>query len=337
MPQSIHSQTNFEPVRIEEARIWMLVSGKNTAPTQMMALTAELDAKPRQFLLSYEPWQRILSFFGTATRMGLSRSVRYSLVPPWPDMLIFDAPEAEPAARWIQAQAATMGRRTRLVRIGRPWAKFAHFDLVVTTPQQPAPPAPNVRLNRLPLHRLTAPLLEAAHKSHSAAFRSLPKPHHVLLLGDEGASNPLGEDELRVLVQTANSMTQDAGGTLCIAAGVATPHAMRQIIDAETNIKRVVHYWQPDAADDDLYFGFLAHGDAFILVGDNTAMLAEALYTDKPVYIYHRGKLLSEDTGFAQLIAEGRIVWLGESFKPHELKPIDDLSQTADAVRRLFL
>ena len=59
-----------------------------------------------------------------------------------------------PVARWIRHHS---GGRARLVRLGHPRAPNRLFDLVITTPQYPVPPADNVITLPLAMNRFRAP------------------------------------------------------------------------------------------------------------------------------------------------------------------------------------
>ena len=367
MSQPVHLQTLTQSPSLEAARIWVLTSeAEDAADQQIQVLIDALGVNVRKFVLKYESWQPALSLIGAVGRIGLHLDVRYDLAPPWPDLVFCASAEAEPIARWIRRRAKMMYQRTQLVRIGRPWVHPSHFDLIITTPQYPVPPAPNVLVNRLPLHGLSQATLARAYKAHLPAFRQLPKPHYVLLVTGGQSVLGLHAYQRRFLIQHANRMARTAAGTLCINAGANLSDFVRRLIDEEATVRRPVYDWPSDRTDAQ-QDGYIAHGDAFIVAGNNASLLAQALYTGRPVYIYHpqychagqrvaqtqtgiarqvlhrlgalfgwRKRYASLDEIQTRLVAEGRAVWLGETFTPHTHPPIDDLSQTLAAVRKLF-
>ena len=64
-----------------------------------------------------------------------------------------------------------------------------------------------------------------------------------------------------------------------------TGHAAAEALAASLGPRHSVYAWRPDRADNP-YLGYLALADLLIVTGESESMLAEAVATEKPVYIY---------------------------------------------------
>ena len=117
----------------------------------------------------------------------------------------------EPVGRWIRKQS---GGRTRLVHIGRPWAKPDQFDLVITTPQYRLPERDNVLHNAMTLHRASADRLEAEAGNWKSRFMHLPKPYTGVIVGGNSGPYTLGPKAVESIVRQASRMAGQSNGSL---------------------------------------------------------------------------------------------------------------------------
>jgi mitochondrial fission protein ELM1 len=202
--------------------------------------------------------------------------------PPWPDVVISADDQTAEIARSIGQW--TRGK-TRLVQLDNKGSNFdAWADAVVTPAYYRLPPHPRrvetvTRLTRVDPDRLADQAAQAPD-----LFGDAPHPHVVVLAGDDSSPHPfdtatarrMGE-EIRTFAEsgsvfafTGNRMGPIASGALVTGLG-ATSH---------------MHGRRPGDQDNDLYLAYLAAADAFVVSGESEAMLADAVATGKPVYIY---------------------------------------------------
>ena len=203
-----------------------------------------------------------------------------SPAPPWPDVVIAADERTAKVARSIGEW--TRGK-TRLVQIDSKGGNFNEWvDAVITPAYYRLPPHPRrietvTQLTRVS-DRPAAPVDQAPE-----LFGDAPHPRVVLLadtteahrLDSETARN-MGE-EVRtfagsgsVFTFTGNHMGAAATGALVTGLG-ASSH---------------LHGRQPGDRDDELYLAYLAAADAIVVIGESETMLADAVATGKPVYIY---------------------------------------------------
>jgi mitochondrial fission protein ELM1 len=332
---------------------------------QILALAEALGWPFEVKELDYRPSAARISLFRDSNLRGfrLDRSSR--LVPPWPDLVITAGMRNEPACRWIRAQSAG---RTRIVHIGRPWARLEQFDLVVTTPQYRLPARSNVLHNTLTLHRVTAARLQAEARRWESRLAALPRPRIAVIAGGDSGPMTFGRKAAARLAREASTMARAQGGSLLVTTSARTAPAAAEALAAA--IEAPVHFyrWRRDD-DDNPYFGYLALADAIIVTADSISMLTEACATGKPVYMFdpetasgaaagpndggrdfrlsgtlyrwmmHWGpKRLSRDIGLVhrRLLEGGHAVWLGETFPGTTPPPLRDVERALARVRALF-
>lgn len=354
-------------------RVWLLCGHKPGDNQQLFALADALGWPYVPKRLHYRPYELLVGRLG-ATLVGIDRQKSDPLTPPWPDLILTAGRRNEPVALWIRKQAARVGQRVRIVHLGRPWAKLAHFDLIITTPQYQLPPLPNVLHNTFPLHRLTAEKLQAAAASWRARI-TVPGPYLALLVG--GSSGPYLFDARTAsqLALQASALARSKGASLLVTTSARTPLEAVSALVAGIDVPAQIYRWQPEG-EDNPYLGYLALAQEIIVTGDSMSMLAEACFTGKPVYIFpfgagrfamrpeaplppaprvfwEREKLRSWRSAVGltlaprrlrrdirqilhAAIASGRAVWLGEALRTPLPSPLNELLRAAARVKALL-
>ncbi len=122
-------------------RVWAVASYRAGENSQISGLANRLGGEVVTKRLRYNGWAGPLGLVRATSRAGIDSAASDALVAPWPDILISAGLKNEPVCRWIKANS---GDRTRIVFLGRTWARRSVFDLVVTTPQYRLPAEPNV-------------------------------------------------------------------------------------------------------------------------------------------------------------------------------------------------
>src|SRR5262245_6825988 len=166
-------------------RVWLLKGSKLGDYAQLRALAAALELPSETKALSFRRTELLLHLFDRPTLRGLDRLSSDALVPPWPDLVLTAGRRNELVARWVKMQS---GGRVRIVNVGRPWSRPGSFDLVLTTPQYRLSDSSGVVMNDLPLHEVTATMLEAAAVEWRATLDDPPRPRLAVLVG--GNSGP---------------------------------------------------------------------------------------------------------------------------------------------------
>ena len=192
----------------------------------------------------------------------------------------------EPVCRWIKQCS---GGRTRLVFLGRTWARRDEFDLVITTPQYRLPREPNVVHNLMTQHGVVRNALAADRARWEARFAQLPRPMLGVLIGGDSGPFVLGARAARRLADTDRTRWCGArGGSAIITTSARTRVDVADVLEAALTVPASLHRYRRDDPDNP-YFGILALADAFVVTSDSVAMLSEAAATDAPVHIFDLG------------------------------------------------
>ncbi len=346
-----------------QPRVWVLAGHKAGDNAQLMALANALDWPFEVKRLAYRGTELATNLFLRVTLAGTDRRRSSDLTPPWPDLVLTAGRRNEPVARWIKARSHGSAK---LVHVGRPWAPPERFDLVVTTRQYFVPERENVLTLAMPLHAITPDGLGDAHSAWAPRLEHLSRPYIAVLVG--GTSPPYrfdAEDGAR-LGRAASERAIRAGGSLLITTSARTGPEAAAALESALAAPRHLHRWQANAADNP-YRAFLALADEIVVTGDSISMLAEAIATGKPVFLFDLGgmrergprplraardarsllhlvlmriapKRMRRDIRILLqgAVAEGRAAWLGEAAPSGGTTMTEDLDRAAAAVRRLL-
>jgi mitochondrial fission protein ELM1 len=341
--------------------VWVVTGYRAGERAQVLALAEALGWPFEVKELDYRPSAARISLLRSSHLRGfrLDRSSR--LEPPWPDLVITAGMRNEPACRWIRAQS---GGRTRLVHIGRPWARLKQFDLVITTPQYRLPERTNVLHNILTLHRVTAARLRAETRRWEPRLATLPRPRIAVIAGGDSGPTTFGRKAAARLARQASALARERGGSLLVTTSARTAPAAVEALSTGIEVPAHFYRWRRDD-DDNPYFGYLALADAIIVTADSISMLTEACATGKPVYMFDPDRTggptgggrdfrfagllygwmmrwgprrLSRDIGLVhrRLLEDGHAVWLGDGFPERTPPPLRDLERALARVRGLF-
>lgn len=267
-----------------QATIWCLLGRKAGDNTQVRALADELGQGYQEKHIFARPWELFTHLALKITLAGIDTAQSSDLEAPWPDLVISAGRRNEPVARWIAQQS---GGRTRLVHIGRPWAPFDSWDLLITTPQYFLPQLPNILHNSLPLHRVSPEHLQEAGEQVLPLIAHLPRPRIAVLMGGDSGRFVMTEQKGKQLGAWANQLAIRAGGSLLVTDSARTPTAAGDAMQAQLQGPHMCHRWGRDEGNP--YQGMLALADAFLVTGESMSMLGEAAETGRPLYIFDMG------------------------------------------------
>lgn len=325
--------------------IWVLLGERLGDNNQLLALAEELGLPFETRTLKHNFLRNVARRHLNNTMLTFTPGSLLQLRPPWPDLVIGIGRRSVPVARWIRRLS---GRKTKLVQLGNPRADPALIDLVITTPQYPVPPRPNVLNLPMAMSRFRSPpqLTEA----ETAWLAALPRPHLLLAIGGSTAYLDLPPE---VLEQSARSLAERASeqqGTLII---VGSPRTQPELLDVA---RRAIAGKHPHLLLEGAmprFAALLADADEIHVTADSISMLSEAVLTGRPVGMIpvelnaKARKWLGDDppseefTGpkrdlrrvWARLEADGLV----GTVEAPRCKPIaNPVTTAADAVRKLL-
>jgi len=345
--------------------IWAVLEGRIGDDKQVLALATALRGSVR-----------IVQLGDTIAQVIAGRALdSLGFHVPWhsrkfssaglPDLLIAAGGRSVTLARW--AKQASRGR-TKIVFLGRPWARLADFDLVVTTPQYALPDAHNVQVNLLPLNHVDADRLAQERAMWEPRFAHLPRPWIGALIGGDSGSFRMTPRSAERLGAKLSRLAQKTGGSILLATSGRTPAGCGQLIASALDCPAHVHLWSSQQGKNP-YLGIIALADRFVVTGESASMIAEAANTGKDVALFDlkerlRSRLLTNwmpalglgwvfrlgaHSGYwtpprdmrrlhRALKARGYVGSRGATTAPvHRMKPIEwDLAKTVARIEQLY-
>lgn len=218
-----------------------------------------------------------------ATLATIDRGRSDRLEAPWPDLVVAAGRRTAPVARWIAEQSEG---RTRLVQLGRKGGHVADpFDLVVTPEHCRYPPHPKRIETRLPINPISSAGLAQAHERFRGLFDGAPRPHVALLIGGAIGRYRFDEATARRLAEESLAVVRAVGGSLFAITSRRTGARAAAALEAALGDGASLHRWRPDE-EANPYEAYLALADAIIVSGESESMLADAIATGKPVYLF---------------------------------------------------
>lgn len=268
-----------------EPLVWCLLGRKAGDNTQVRALAQELGYGFQEKHIYARPWELLVHLCTSPSLAGIDRAASSALEPPWPDLVVTAGRRNEPVARWIRQRS---GGLTRLVHLGRPWARLEDWDLVITTPQYYLPRQANIHHNSLPLLRWSAGELAAAAQDLRPRIAELPRPWIAVLVGGDSGQFVLTADKGRRLGALADELARDCGGSVLYTDSPRTPVAAGDALQQRLAVPGMAYRWGRSESENP-YRGLLALADGFVVTGESMSMLAEAAATGKPLFIFDMG------------------------------------------------
>ena len=346
-------------------RVWLIDAYRAGERSQLRALADALGWPYEVKQLSYRKSEFRTSLLRGSDLRGIRLQASSALEPPWPDLLLSAGMRNEPVCRWIRAQA---GGATRIVHLGRPWARPRHFDLVITTPQYRLADHAHVLQNAATLHAVTPERLAEAARSWAPAFAHLPAARLGVILGGNSGPYTLGSGCATGLARRLNRIAAQRHAALLVSTSARTPAAAVRAFEREITVPWYLYRWRRNDADNP-YLGILALADELVVTADSISMLSEAVATGKPVYMAALGgygypmrpgvetvvdfrpaalayswlmrvgpRRLSRDIRLVhrRLLDEGRVAWLGDAPPAAATRAPGDMQRAVARVRQLF-
>jgi mitochondrial fission protein ELM1 len=266
--------------------VWLLTDGSPGNTTQSVGLLQALGWPYERKELHFATRSRLqkrLPERKRGTRLGMDQQRSAALASPWPDLVVATGIRPARVARWIGTQSHG---RTRLIQLGRKGGQVADwYDAVVSCLFYRLPPHPRRVEIVAPWTQVTPERLAQAHQRWGGLFEGAPQPRVALLVGGTSVVYRLDTETAQRLGEEVRTWAQKQGGSVFATTsrrtGPQATEALRRALGAEC----YVHEWRPGQPDNP-YLGFLAAADVLVVTGDSESMLAEAVTTGKPLYIY---------------------------------------------------
>jgi uncharacterized protein len=265
--------------------VWLLMGDRAGDNSQVLGLGEALGWRLVEKRFVYTPYEKVVNLPLGGHLLGVDRSRSDPIEAPWPDVVISAGRKNEPIARHIRNVA---DKPVRLVHVGRPWAKLAIWDLVVTTPQYRLPNDPNVLHNETPLHRVTRERLDEAAEKWRDRVAHLPRPLIAILAGGNSGPYPFDRASGERLAEQADALAQELGGSFLITTSARTLPETTEALFTRIKSPAILYRWSPDDPDNP-FFAFLGLADRVIVTADSVSMMTEACATGRPVYFYDTG------------------------------------------------
>ena len=351
--------------------VWLMMGRKQGDNRQLEALARQLGWPFEIKRFSYRRTELITNLLLGPNLAGMRVAESSPLVPPWPDLILTAGRRNEPIARWVQQQS---GGHTKLVHLGRPWARPEAFDLIVSTPQYRLPKRPNILENETVIHGLTPSELAAAGEALRGRLPGLGKRSIGLLVGGSAGPFRLDRESASRLAREAKALAEAEGATLLVSTSARTAPEAVEALQAALPDARLFYRWQPDDPANP-YLGILGLADLLVVTGESISMATEACATGKPVFLFDLGRswfsmrrparlpslweLLADfdrraviyrlalNFGPARLVRDlqvisarlvegARAAWLGDPPPRGDAPALRDLERAAEAVEKLF-
>jgi len=262
--------------------VWVLTDDRPGNTTQSTGLADALGWPYALKKLVPGPLSLLHNRLLGASRSGLDARRSAPLEPPWPDLVIAAGRRTAPVALWIREQS---DGRTRLVQLGRKGADDAdRFDLAVTPAHCRLFPHPKRIETSATLHAVSRARLAEAAARWEARIAPQPAPRIALLVGGDSGQYRIDAGVARQLALDALRFADQCGGSLFATTSRRLSPSATDALCAALAGRAFVHRWRPDDGDNP-YLGFLALADAIVITGDSEAMLAEATFCGRPLYV----------------------------------------------------
>ncbi|MCZ6872880.1 MAG: mitochondrial fission ELM1 family protein, partial [bacterium] len=248
----------------------------------VQALNLPYDVKDLQFTSLLHIHDVLFGTFG-ASRLGLNKTRSAPLTPPWPDLIIATGWRTAHVSRWVRKQSRGA---TRLIQLGRKGGHVAtFFDVVVSCSYFHLPPHPRRIETVAPLTGISAERLRQAAEPWRELFDPTPCPRIALLVGGPSRLYHFDAETAQRMGEAVRDMVQAVGGSVFVTTSRRTGTANVEALRRGLGDVSYMHQWQPGQQDNP-YLAYLALADVLVVTGDSESMLAEAVSTGKPVYIY---------------------------------------------------
>jgi mitochondrial fission protein ELM1 len=311
---------------------WCLSDGSAGMENQAVGLAEAMGLTPivKRVILKM-PWRIASPPIIAFTRHAFSKRGD-KIEAPWPDVLIASGRRSILPALHVKAQS---GGRAFLVQLQDPVSLRSRFDRIVA-PAHDGLSGDNVIVTQGSLHRVSPEKLASEGPRWAETFAAIPQPRISVLLGGDNSRYRFGPDEMRVLAEQLKGLAAQGYGLMITGSrrtGEANIAVLREVLDG-------CPAFISDGADDNPYFGLMAHADAFIVTCDSVNMITEACSTGKPVHVARLPLKRRPSNKFARfhrnLEESGRIRFFDGQIQSWTYEPLREMERIAGLIQQAY-
>lgn len=318
---------------MQEPSVWVLADDRAGNVSQAQGVAEALGWPFQVKHIPYTATAGLPNILRGRSLIGVERSARAGLAPPWPDVVIAAGRRTAPVARWIKARSGGVAYLCQIMWPGA--AGIDDFDLIAVPTHDDLPGIrPNVlRITGAP-HRVTDGRLAVERAKWSDRLGSLRSPRIALIVGGSTKNRTFTPAMARELGRLAAGVAERSGGSLLITTSRRTGAEATQALMAAVPNASEAFLWGTTAGENP-YFAYLAMADAVIVTGDSVSMVSEACATTVPVYIYGPEGLVAPKHArlHRHLYGLGMAEPLGETFSRWSHPPLNAANDIAGLIR----
>jgi hypothetical protein len=254
--------------------VWILLGKRPGDNNQMIALADGLRLPYEAKILTHNRL-RSVRFLRDERLLYLTPEARRKLAPPWPDLVIGLGYDSIPVSRAIRRWSEG---RTRLVQIGNPRTTLEDIDLVITSPQYSLGDAPNILALPLPVGNPARDVTPT--QEENAWLKAHPRPRRLVAVGGSTRQWKIDQAELGRALESLKEKRTASGGSVIAVTSRRTPRRIGRFLESTLTdgSDSCVHNFPRFSV-------LLAECDEVYVTADSVSMLAEAIFTRKPVGI----------------------------------------------------
>ncbi len=205
-----------------------------------------------------------------------------ALEGPWPDLILTVGRRPSMVSLWVKQQS---GGHSKVLLVGKPTGRMPDFDLIVCSAEKHMPPMPNCLPISLPLMRVDESAVQADTDLWQQRWQEMPRPLVAFLIG--GATSPyiMNRQVAEDLVQAANRVVQELGGTPYLTTSRRTSPVVIETLRQQLPEQAVLYEWSAEAKENP-YRALLGSADGFVVTSDSISMMVEVVYLRRPLAIF---------------------------------------------------
>ncbi len=260
---------------------WVLVDeGRLDLQRQCQNLVETLGMEPHLFPLRSHP---MLSWIPRNLwgKWNFRGSPPLFLSPPWPDFVLGAGSLGTFAAGLVKRLS---GGKTFSGCLSNPKTSLASFDFVITNLGDCLSDDRVIPCSGA-LSSITTQKLCKTSKDFIKTFSFLPHPRVAFFVGQASTEAKPSHGFIEKAAKDLKKLIDCTGGSLLILLPQNTKPSL--VLEFETLLEGTPRFfWKHSSEDTPPYEAFLGTADYLIITGDSFPLLADALATEAPLYVY---------------------------------------------------
>jgi uncharacterized protein len=269
--------------------IWALIDERPGTGNQCSAVAKALGMPFEEKQMVWSGLANLPNFLVGASLRGLTAAAKSEIKSPWPDLVIASGRRAAGVARYIKKQSLD---DCGLVHIMYPGDIAIEEFNIVAVPKHDGDLKNSGNIIRIigAPHSIDDVQLARARMRWNAKFEGLKRPLIGLIIGGATKRRPFTKEMALELGHQTAELVIKSGGNLIVTTSPRTGDALAGVLTglSERNVEpSFVYRWSGgNPADENPYFGFLAHADQLVVTGESSTMCSEACAIGKPIHIF---------------------------------------------------